>query len=136
MSSEIEKRCKNKLYDAMVNAVNNDLNSQSVQNQLQLAQKIYNQNINELKSKHEVHLEETVKQFTNKWEHLYSYIKEAEKLLEEIEEKRRKDIEEIETKHQHEIRDLHLEYSSQIEQLKARLQDNDLVIITIIYYLL
>lgn len=50
----------------MVKAMDNDINSISIQNQVQLAQKIYNQNISELKAKHESHLEETVKQFTDR----------------------------------------------------------------------
>lgn len=51
------------LYDSMVNALRDDNTyNKSVQGQVQLAQKIYENNINELKDKHQ----EAIEQLTNK----------------------------------------------------------------------
>jgi hypothetical protein len=55
------------LYDTMVNALKVDNStSKTMQGQVQIAQKIYQANISELKKKHEDHIEETIKQFTQK----------------------------------------------------------------------
>lgn len=111
----------------MVKAMDNDLSSISVQNQVQLAQRFYSQNINELNAKHEAHLEETVQQFTTRWEDLYSSMKEAEKIIEEIETKRKRDRKQIEAKYEQELQKVHANYKSQIDDLKSKVIDSELV---------
>lgn len=84
------------LYDTMVNALKVDnAASKTMQGQVQIAQKIYQANISELKKKHEELIEDTIRQFTQKWEHLYAYIKDAEKLLEDMDLKRKKERKEL-----------------------------------------
>lgn len=54
-------------------------------------------------------------------------MKEAEKLIEEIEVKRRKDRKEIETKYEHELQKIHTNYNSQIDDLKDKIKESELV---------
>ena len=56
-------------------------------------------------------------------------MKEAEKLIEEIEAKRRKDRKEIETKYEHELQKIHANYISQIDDLKDKIKESELVTI-------
>jgi len=115
------------LYDSMVNALKwddkNNSASYSMQNQIQLAQKIYQSNIDDLKKKHELHIESTITQFTQKCENLYAYIKDAERLLGDMDQKRKKERKEMHNKHQSETHKLHKSYQSQLNKLKSKLDN-------------
>ena len=86
-----KEKMQKKLYEVMVNAIEDDLNSKSIQNQVTTVQEIYTNNIEELKCKHEAHLKEIVEKSNAKCDQLYAYIKEAEKLLDEMDVKRKRD---------------------------------------------
>lgn len=110
-----------KLYDSLVDAIGADLHSKSVQDQVQLAQRIYESNINDLKQKHEQNIKETVDQFSRKWESLYAYIKEAERLLDEMDVKRKRERKDLQYKYQQELNQVHESYKSQIVHLQTQL---------------
>lgn len=110
-----------KLYDSLVDAIGADLHSKSVQDQVQLAQRIYESNINDLKQKHEQNIKETVDQFSRKWESLYAYIKEAERLLDEMDAKRKRERKDLQYKYQQELNQVHESYKSQIVHLQTQL---------------
>ena len=73
----------------MVNAIENDINWKTTQNQVDTVKQLYEQSISEIRKRHEENIQETVSKFTNKCEHLHSYIREAEKLLDEMDSKRK-----------------------------------------------
>lgn len=54
------------LYDSMLSTIKGSDNPSSVHNQVQLAQKIYENNIKDLKDRHETHLRDTIDQFSQK----------------------------------------------------------------------
>lgn len=112
------------LYDAMVSAIDDNGSSRTSQNQVQLAQRIYETNITDLKQKHEQNLEETVRHFTTKWENLYAYIKDAERLLDDMDAKRKKERRELQQTHQQELIQIHESYKSQIKKMKQGFEAN------------
>ena len=111
------------LYDAMVQALkDNDDNSRPLQGQMQVAQKIYENNIEDLKRKHEANLQETVDAFTKRCENLYAYIKDAENLLEEMDAKRKRERKQIIQDHQKQISELETNYKAQINHLRKKVK--------------
>ena len=113
------------LYNTMMSTFEEDINKQTIQNQVQMAQKIYEKNIADLKSKHKTHLSETVKQYTSKCENLFAYIKEAERLLDEMDGKRKRERKDLQTKHQYEISKLQKSFENEITDLKFRLKQHN-----------
>lgn len=109
------------LYDAMVDALKDD-SSRPIQGQVQLAQKIYENNIEDLKRKHEAHLQETVDAFTKRCENLYAYIKDAENLLDEMDAKRKRERKQMVQEHQDQIKQLEINYKAQINHLRKKVK--------------
>ena len=80
-----------------------------------------------MKQKHEINIKETVEQFSRKCESLYTYIKEAERLLDEMDAKRKRDRKELQYKYQQELNQVHESYKSQIAHLQTQLTRAELI---------
>jgi len=102
------------LYDTMVNAIEST-NNPNASGETYLAM------IKNLEEKHEQHLKETVTQYTERCENLYSYIKDAEKLLDDMDLKRKRERREAQRRHEREISQLHQQYKEIISHLKQRI---------------
>jgi hypothetical protein len=120
--SKDQAQMQKDLYDAMLNTIKESDNPSSVHHQVQLAQKIYEANIKELKDRHEAHIKETIQQFSQKWESLYAYIKDAERLLDEMDNKRKRERKELLKEHETETQTLNNNFKDQIAHLRRKLK--------------
>lgn len=77
--------------------------------------------IKDLEIKHEKNLAETVEQYTERCESLYAYIKEAEKLLDDMDTKRKNERKELQITHDKELERVHKKYSKHVATLKKKL---------------
>jgi len=76
------------LYDTMMNAIKTTNNPVQSVGKFKII-------IKELEEKHDNHLKETISQYTKRCESLYAYIKDAEKLLDDMDSKRKRERKEL-----------------------------------------
>ncbi|CAI2363685.1 unnamed protein product [Moneuplotes crassus] len=109
-----QTKMQKNLYDTMMESIkiaNNPVN----------AEQKYLSMIKDLEKKHEKHLLETISQYTQRCESLYAYIKDAEKLLDDMDSKRKQEKKEMLLTHAKEIDKIHEKYKKHISMLKKKL---------------
>ncbi len=77
--------------------------------------------IKSLESKHDQNLQETIAQYTERCESLYAYIKDAERLLDDMDRKRKTERKEMQRVHEREIEKITKKYNHNINGLKKKI---------------
>ncbi|CAI2364843.1 unnamed protein product [Moneuplotes crassus] len=109
-----QQQTQKDLYDTMVRSIN-AINGPSTTEQECLSM------IKDLKEKHERQIIETVSHYTQKCDKLYTYIKESERMQDDLESQWKTQKRELKLSHQMEMENLQEKYKKQISKIKKKL---------------